>query len=35
MNKLFDKLLPENGYVVGETACGHEGDIKKLEQLID
>jgi N,N'-diacetyllegionaminate synthase len=35
VDKLFDKLLPENGYVIGETACGHEGDIEKLKQLID
>ena len=31
----FEKLIPENGNVIGETACGHEGDIKKLKQLID
>ncbi len=35
MDKLFDKFLPENGYVIGETACGHEGSIEKLKQLID
>ena len=31
----FEELIPENGNVIGETACGHEGDIKKLKQLID
>ena len=31
----YEQLIPENGYVIGETACGHEGDIKKLTQLID
>jgi len=31
----FENLRPENGYVIAETACGHEGDIKKLVQLID
>ena len=35
MKDLFQRLLPENGFVIGETACGHEGDIDKLEQLID
>ena len=35
MNQLFERLIPENGYVIGETACGHEGDINKLEELID
>ena len=35
MSQLFERLIPENGYVIGETACGHEGDINKLEELID
>ena len=35
MNKLFDKFKPENGYVIAETACGHEGDVIKLKKLID
>ncbi len=33
--KLFKKLRPENGYVIGEIACGHEGDREKLKILID
>ena len=37
MSKSLDlkQLSPENGFVIGETACGHEGDINKLFQLID
>lgn len=35
MSNLFEFLKPENGYVIGETACGHDGDINKLKQLID
>ena len=35
MKELFEKLVPENGIVIGETACGHDGDIAKLKQLID
>ncbi|MCF7907786.1 MAG: N-acetylneuraminate synthase family protein [Candidatus Omnitrophica bacterium] len=35
MNKLYENLLPKNGYVIGELACGHEGDFKKLKQLIE
>lgn len=31
----YEQLIPENGYVIGETACGHEGDINKLKKLID
>ncbi|MBT5400371.1 NeuB family protein [bacterium] len=34
-NTLFEKLKPENGYVIGEIACGHEGNIDKLEKIID
>jgi len=32
---LFQKFIPENGCVISETACGHEGQIDKLYQLID
>lgn len=32
---MYKKLVPENGYIIAETACGHEGDPKKLKQLID
>ncbi len=32
---LYEQLVPENGYVIGETACGHEGDFDKLKQLIN
>ena len=35
MSELFDKLIPVNGCVIAETACGHEGDTKKLKKLID
>ena len=35
MNELFDKFDPVNGCVIAETACGHEGDTKKLKKLID
>ncbi|MBQ27070.1 MAG: NeuB family protein [Nitrospiraceae bacterium] len=31
----FDDLVPHKGYVIGEIACGHGGDICKLLQLID
>mgnify|MGYP001212852070 CR=1 FL=1 len=31
----FDQLIPSNGYVIGELACGHEGDISKCQKLID
>lgn len=31
----FKSLKPELGFVIGETACGHEGNIEKLKQLID
>ncbi len=34
MNELFENLEPENGYVIAEIACGHEGDKKKLKNLI-
>ena len=35
MSELFDKFSPVNGNVIAETACGHEGDTKKLKKLID
>ena len=35
MIDLFKNLVAENGYIIAETACGHDGDILKLEQLID
>ena len=35
MKDLFQELVPQNGFVIGETACGHEGDPKKLKKLID
>ena len=31
----FEQILPENGIVIGEIACGHEGDLTKIFQLID
>ncbi len=31
----FDELIPENGHIIGEIACGHEGNPDKLKQLID
>ena len=31
----YQELVPENGYVIAETACGHEGDLGKLKQLVD
>lgn len=31
----YKEFIPENGYIIAETACGHEGDINKLKQLID
>ena len=35
MSQLFERLIPENGYVIGETACGHEWDVNKFEELIN
>lgn len=31
---LFEELIPKNGYIIGEIACGHEGSLIKLMQLI-
>jgi len=31
----FEQLVPENGHIIGEIACGHDGDPDKLKQLID
>ena len=31
----FAQFVPENGHVIGELACGHEGDPQKLRELID
>ena len=35
MKDLFKELVPQNGFVIGEIACGHGGDPKKLKKLID
>ncbi len=35
MNDLYNNFIPSNGFVIAETACGHEGDSSKLKQLID
>ena len=32
---IFDNLIPENGNIIAEMACGHEGDLNKLYKLID
>ena len=32
---LYNEIVPEAGLVIAETACGHEGDIERLKQLID
>ena len=34
MSELFDKFCPVNGNVIAETACGHEGDTKKLKKHV-
>ncbi len=31
----FEDLKPSNGIVVGEIACGHEGDLGKFKLLVD
>ena len=31
----YEELIPENGYIIAEVACGHDGDVNKLKQLID
>ena len=35
MSDLFSKLKPNNGYVIAEIACGHEGSQSKLKKIID
>ena len=30
----FAQFTSENGHVIGEIACGHEGDPEKLKELI-
>jgi len=30
-----EDIKSENGFIIAETACGHEGDIKKLFELIE
>lgn len=32
---IFGHLKAANGCVIAETACGHDGDLEKLTQLID
>jgi len=32
---IFEQLIPENGFVIAEPACAHEGDYQRLVQLID
>ena len=34
MNDLFEKFTPPNGNIIAETACGHEGDTKKLKSQV-
>jgi len=31
----YEELVPENGCVIAEFACGHEGDVDKFKQLVD
>ena len=31
----YEELIPQNGHVIAEFACGHEGDILKFKQLVD
>tara|TARA_B100000315_G_scaffold164043_1_gene152636 strand:- start:6772 stop:8535 length:1764 start_codon:yes stop_codon:yes gene_type:complete len=31
----YEELTPENGCVIAEFACGHEGDVGKFKQLVD
>ena len=35
MDDFFSKLKPNNGCVIAEIACGHEGNPAKLKKLID
>ena len=35
MDDFFSKLKPNNGCVIAEIACGHEGNPTKLKKLID
>lgn len=32
---LYKSLNPKNGIVIAETACNHEGDLKKIKKLIN
>ena len=31
----YEMLIPENGYVIAELACGHEGSVSKFKELVD
>ncbi len=31
----FEMLKSESGFVIGETACGHDGELGKLKKLIN
>tara|TARA_Y100000296_G_C5172540_1_gene258098 strand:+ start:621 stop:2375 length:1755 start_codon:yes stop_codon:yes gene_type:complete len=31
----YNEIVPDAGLVIGEIACGHEGSIERLKQLID
>lgn len=31
----YEQLKPENGIIIGEVACAHEGDTERMRQLID
>ena len=33
--KIYENLRPENGIIIAELACGHEGDLKKFKKIID
>ena len=35
LRKLGASFSINNGYIIGEIACGHEGDINKFKRLID
>ena len=32
---VFENLIPENGIVIAEVACGHEGSFDRVKQLVD